>query len=338
MKIWIDIVNSPHVLFFRPIIEELNSRGNLVSITAREYAQTTGLLDEFSMPYTLIGAHAGAKITKKIIDVFKRGTQLKTYAKNREFDLALTFNSPSLALAAKILRIPSMVFMDYEYQPLNHLTFRLCDKVVTPAVFPDDALSKYGASHKVIKYDGLKEQVYLSDFEPQHNVLDHLDIDSEKIIVIARPPATMALYHQFENAFFYEIVKYLIKKKDVVVIALPRSGAQRETLKSLESSRLVIPEKAVDGRSLVYYSDIVLSAGGTMNREAAVLGVPAYTAFIGKIGAVDKYLINLGRIKLIKNFEDIEKIPLRKKEKKNVLKDHSITQQILKYIFYCNKN
>ena len=299
-----------------------------MSITAREYAQTTGLLDEFNIHYTLIGAHAGAKITRKIIDVFKRGDKLKIYAKDRKFDLAITFNSPSLALAAKILRIPSIVFMDYEYQPLNHLTFRLCDKVVTPTFFPDEALSRFGALNKTIKYDGLKEQVYLSDFKPERGFLRSLNIDEKKIIVTTRPPATMALYHRFEHDFFYEVVKHLLRNEDVIVIAVPRSEEQREALKSLELPNLIIPEKALDGRNLLYYSDIVVSAGGTMNREAAVLGTPAYTLFKGRIGAVDQYLIDQGRITPIHSYDGVAKVRIEKKGKQSVLAHKSLTAHI----------
>jgi len=336
MNIWIDVVNSPHVLFFRPIVEELNRRGHSASITAREYAQTTGLLDRFRIQYTLIGAHAGAKITKKIIDVFKRGAQLRTYAKDKSFDLAITFNSPSLALAAKMLRIPSIIFMDYEYQPLNHLTFRLCDKVVTPTFFPDKALSRFGALNKTIKFDGLKEQVYLSDFRPEQGFLHSLDIDENKIIVTTRPPATMALYHRFEHDFFYEVVKHLLRNKDVIVIAVPRSEEQRETLQSLELPNLIIPEKALDGRNLLFYSDIVVSAGGTMNREAAVLGTPAYTVFKGRIGAVDQYLIDQGRITPIHSYDGVAKVRIEKKDRRSVLADKTLTSHITDLILHSN--
>ncbi len=332
MKFWMDIVNSPHVLFFKPLIEELNSRGHSVSITAREYAQTTGLLDKFQLPYTLIGAHAGTKITRKVIDVYKRGTKLRAYAKDKDFAMALTFNSPSLALAAKILRIPSMVFMDYEHQPLNHLTFRLCDKVVTPACFPDEFLIKYGAIHKTFKFDGLKEQLYLSDFQPDQDFLNSLNIDKNKIIVVARPPATMALYHRFENDLFYDVIKYILKNKEVIMIVMPRSENQRFSLMSINESNLIIPEEVLDGRDLMCCSDIVISAGGTMNREAAILGIPAYTVFKGNMGAVDKYLIDLGRIVPIENLNDVKKIYIQKNLKKDTLINTNLTTNLVDLI------
>lgn len=332
MKIWIDIVNSPHAHFFRPIIGELRKRGHSIRITARRYAQTTGLLKEFQIPFTLIGAHAGPRISSKVADIFMRSAKLYTYAKSKKIDLALAFNSPSLALAAKVLRIPSIGFMDYEYQPLNHFTFRLYEKIITPTIFPDDCLKRYGALHKVIKISGLKEQVYLSDFRPTPIFLDLLGVNKNKIIVTARPPATMALYHRFENHFFYEIISYLLKNKDVVVVVIPRSLKQKEFLLDFKRSNLIILERTVDGRNLLYYSDLVIGAGGTMNREAAVLGTPAYTIFKGKMGAVDKYLIKLGRIvDLTKNF-DLRLIKLEKKKKVKPLVNKRLLPEIVNKI------
>lgn len=332
MKIWIDIVNSPHVLFFKPIIEELTKRGHSVSITAREYAQTTGLLDEFKMPYTLIGAHAGAKLSKKLIGVLRRSSQLVSYSKNRRFDLALTFNSASLVVAAAIQRIASMVFMDYEYQPLNHLTFRLTDKVVIPQCFPDEALTKFNAVEKAVKYEGLKEQVYLSDFRTYENPLQELNIDSSKVVVIARPPATMALYHRFENDLFYDVIEHLLKDKKITMIAFPRSKEQKMFLESFGYTSLFIPPKPVDNRSLLHHTDLVISAGGTMNREAGVMGVPAYTVFKGMIGAADRYLIDLGRIIPINSKEDISKIAVRKIEHNNSLVNTNVKRTLINII------
>lgn len=334
MKFWIDIVNSPHVHFFKPIMEELIAQGHDVQVTAREFAQTTSLLEKFSIPFTLIGAHAGARLARKIADVFSRATQLHTFAKKSHFDKALTFNSPSMVVAARLLKIPTVVFMDYEYQPLNHLTFRFASTVVTPTYFPAKSLARFGAFNKTVTYDGLKEQVYLSYFQPDHDFLQYLELSAEKIIATVRPPATMALYHRFENDFFYDVVRSLLKHEDVSVIAIPRVLEQRKIFESFGSDRLIIPDSALDGRDLVYHSDLVISAGGTMTREAAVMGTPAYTLFRGRIGAVDNYLIELGRIVPILCKEDVEKIKIAKLEKKEVLSNASINARILHFILH----
>ncbi len=331
MNIWIDMVDPSHVFFFKPIIEELKKWGHLVHITAGEHTRATRLLKEFQIPHTLIGVQAGAKISRRVTDIFKRGSLLRTYAKDKKVDLALLFNSPSLALAAKVLDIPSIVFMDYEYEPLNHLMLRLCDKVVVPTFFPDGFLMKFGAIQKTIKYDGLKEQVYLSDFQPEQDFLHSLNIDEHKIIITAKPPFT-ALYQRFANGFFYKIVNHLLKNKNAVVVAIPHSEEQRRILASLNASNLIMTEKPLDSRNLLYNSDIVLTDGGTMNHEAAVLGVPAYAIFMDKIGAVDRHLINLGRIIPIESFNDVKKIQLAKTLDKDVLVNTKLTTELVHYI------
>ena len=332
MKFWIDIVNSPHVHFFKPLMEKLIAQGHDVQVTAREFAQTTSLLDKYKIPFTLIGAHAGPNLTRKIADVFSRAIQLHMFARKYHFDKALTFNSPSMVVAARLLNIPSTVFMDYEYQPLNHLTFRFAHTVVTPVHFPRKSIARFGAMKKTVTYNGLKEQVYLSSYQPNQNFLPSIGIEPKNIIVTVRPPATMALYHRFENTFFYDVVRLLLEHENVFVIAIPRVLEQRQILKSFKSERLMIPDSALDGRDLVYYSDLVISAGGTMTREAAVMGTPAYTVFRGRIGAVDRYLIGLGRIVPIMCKDDVENIRVAKTDKKEVLSNTSVNVTILHYI------
>lgn len=332
MNVWIDIVNSPHVLFFGPLIKALEKNGHRVCITAREYAQTIGMLDELGMGYVKIGAHAGAVLTKKIADLFLRSIRLISYARTRHFDIALTFNSASLVLAARILRVRSVVFMDYEYQPLNHLTFRLCDRVITPACFPDAMLKKFGALHKTWKFDGLKEQVYLSNTACSTDMLKRLSIDPRKIIVTVRPPATMAMYHQFENEFFYMVIAHVLKNNDVHMIGLPRNDTQKNLLQSLGAENLHVLDAAVDGRQLLQYTDIMISAGGTMNREAAVLGIPAYSVFRGEVGAADRYLIQQGRIIPVHRQEDIKKIRIVRVKKRKVLRNEKVQEQLVEMI------
>jgi predicted glycosyltransferase len=332
MKVWIDIVNSPHVLFFQPIINALDRNSNIVSITTRAYAQTIGMLDELGMDYVEIGAHAGARLTDKISNLFSRTIRLHSYARTRNFDLALTFNSASLVLAARILRIPSVVIMDYEYQPLNHFTFRICDRVITPEIFPRRMLQKYGAIHKTRTFSGFKEQLYLSKSLHQTGLLKELSINPRRIVVTVRPPATMALYHHFENEFFYTVIAHILKNRNVAVIGLPRDNTQKNLLLSLGAENMHIPDDAVDGRQLLQCTDIMISAGGTMNREAAILGIPTYSVFKGKIGAVDRHLIERGRIIPVLNHDDIQKIELKKGNKQKTLHNETIQNQIVEII------
>ncbi len=336
-RIWIDMVKPHQTFFFRPVIEELESRGHSVHITATGSADVTRLLDDLPVAYTSIGSHLRTWPTRSVTDVFKRSAQLKRYARHRRFDLALVFNSPSLALAAKVLHIPSMVFMDYEYEPLNQLMLRLSDKLIVPSFFPDEFLLKFGASGKAIKYNGFKEQVYLSDFQPQKDVLRTLKIDDNKIIVTARPPNGNALYQRFANSFFSRILEYLLEDDRVRVIAIPYSEEQERLLASIRTPNLIVAAKQLDRRNLLYYSDILVSAGGTMNHEAAVLGIPTYTLFTDKIGAVDRHLINLGRMTPIESIDDVRKIQLVKTPNKDILTNRRLTTELVHYILQDGK-
>jgi predicted glycosyltransferase len=290
LRVWIDLANSPHVHIFRPIIEELTARGHEVELTARDFAQTVGMAEQLGWEFTVIGHHGGKNLVRKSVAVVGRAVGLVRYAAGRGFDVALHHNSYAQTLAAAALRIPSIAMMDYEFQPANQLSFRLARRVLVPAPFPVEALAACGAVAKADWYPGIKEEIYLGDFEPDPSVLAQLGIteDDERVIVAMRPAPTMATYHRFENPLFDEIAAELAARDDVLLVILPRTDAQKRALESLASDTCILADQVVDALSLTYYADLVVGAGGTMNREAAVLGTPVYTAFAGKMGAVER--------------------------------------------------
>ena len=334
MKIWIDLGNSPQVLFFRPIIDSLESSGHVIKITTRDYAQTISLANKYKLDHTNIGQHGGKdwsgillKNTKRVIDLIKWANR------NGDFNLAVSHNSYTQGLAARILGIPFITLMDYEHQKLNHLCFRLAKKVIVPKPFPDNMIKSFGAKNKVEKYDGLKEQMYLCDFKPEENYLDQLCIAESKIVVVMRPPATWATYHRFENNLFNITLEHLSSMQNVYIVFLPRIKSQGQILEKKGLNNVYIPTGVVDGPNLLYAADIVISGGGTMNREAAVLGTPAYTVFKGELGSVDQFLIAHGMLHQIQNQEDIKKIKVKKmigKRKINV--KCSLIDQIKNFI------
>lgn len=334
MKIWVDLGNSPQVLFFRPLIASLKEDGHNLKITTRDYAQTVNLANDYDIEHTIIGEHGGKdwshiflKNSKRIIDL------IKWAYRHGPFDLAVSHNSYTQAVAARLLGIPFVTLMDYEYQKLNHLCFRLAKKVIVPEPFPDEMLKKFGAYNKAKKYDGLKEQMYLYDFKPKHGNLEKLHLTSSKIFIVMRPPATWATYHRFKNNLFDMTLDYLANLQGVQIIFLPRIKSQGDILEKKGISNIYIPKSVIDGPNLLYAADIVISGGGTMNREAAVLGTPAYTLFKGKLGSVDKYLIERGRLYQIKTEEDIKKIKLEKSsQKKSINVDSSLVNQIKDFI------
>lgn len=317
LRIWIDLANSPHVPFFRALIPEFVARGHQVEISARDFAQTVALATNAGMAPHVIGGHGGGKLTGKAGNLVGRAAALRKWARDRGFDLAVSHNSYAQISAAAALGIRSVTLMDYEHQPANHLAFRLASRVIVPRAFPAAELKKYGAAtRKVKRYDGIKEDVYLADFAPDPafvEVLRKLGIASEDVLVVARPPAREALYHRFENELFDELLARLSSGDHVKIILLPRTEAQRADYAERKFANVIIPQEALDGSNLIAAADLVISAGGTMNREAAALGVPAASVYAGKWAAIDEELMNEGRLRRLSSREDIESLAISKK-------------------------
>jgi predicted glycosyltransferase len=294
LRVWIDLTNSPHVLVMRPLIEIMRADGHEVEVTARDFAQTLELLDRFGIEHTAIGRHRGERLTAKASGLVSRSFALARWARRRRFDLALGHGSNDVSVAAALLRIPSATAFDYEYAIAQHtVNCRLARAVVVPDAIPPERLYRYGARGKLRRYPGLKEEYYLAEFEPDTAVLDELGVDRAAPLAVVRTPPDVSLYHRFENDLFARVLERVRANAQTVV--LPRTAAQRAEL--ARSGGYVVPERAIDAQSLVAFADVVISAGGTMNREAVALGTPVYTTFEGKLGAVDEQLLGQGRLR-----------------------------------------
>jgi predicted glycosyltransferase len=251
------------------------------------------------MTATAIGRHGGRSRVGKATQLVSRLRTLRRWARSRDFDLALAHGSHELTLTARRLGIPSATTFDYEWAWLQHqLGCRAATRVVVPDSIPADRLARYGArSPKLLQYAGLKEEYYLSDFEPDPSVLDGWQLDPARTLVVLRPPPDVSLYHRHSNPLFPLTLNHLGTLESVHAVVLPRTEEQREHVRSLALPSVILPERAVDAQSLIALSDVVVSAGGTMNREAAALGVPVYTTYGGRLGGVDEELIRQGRLR-----------------------------------------
>jgi predicted glycosyltransferase len=299
VKVWIDMTASAHVLVFRPLIRIMEARGDEVRITARDYAQTLQLLELHGLQAEVIGKHGGRSRLQKFRQMTQRLSALRRWARGRDFDLALAHGSHELTMTARRLGVPSSTTFDYEFATLQHqLGCRAATKVVVPDAIPAERLAPYGARPpKLLQYPGLKEEYYLSDFEPDRSLLDELGVDAERVLVVLRPPPDVSLYHRHSNPLFPMTLDHLGRLEHVHAVVLPRTEEQREYVRSLGLPSVILPERAVDAQSLIALADVVVSAGGTMNREAAALGVPVYTTYGGRLGGVDEELIREGRLK-----------------------------------------
>jgi predicted glycosyltransferase len=300
MRIWVDLTNSPHVLVLRPVIDVLRARGAEVRVTARDYAQTVQLCERLGVEHEVIGRHRGGRLAAKALGLVDRSAALTRWARRAgPFDLAFGHGSNDVTVAARLLRIPCSTMFDYEWATVQHnVNCRLAQAVVVPEAIPPERLDRYGARRKLHRYPGLKEEYYLADFEPDPAVLSELGVDSAAPIAVVRTPPSVSLYHRFENDVFAGVLDRLRGTQTVV---LPRVAEQRAQLDGF-----IVPERAIDAQSLVALADLVVSAGGTMNREAVALGTPVWTTFEGRLGAVDERLIAEGRLRRLERPEQLE--------------------------------
>jgi uncharacterized protein len=312
MNVWIDCTAAAHPLVLRPIIERLEARGHQVRVTAREYGQTLGVLERLGIPYEAIGRHAGASVMRKASAVASRSLALTRWARPQRFDVALGHGSVDLGVVSALMRIPSVQMQDYEFAGLQRqLAFRVARRVLVPDAISPEAMRRAGASErKLFQYPGLKEDYYLADFEPDPTVLDELGIDPAPVLVVMRPSPETSAYHA-DNPLEERILDRLGGAEDVVCVVIPRTDAQARRVRARGTPSLVVPERAIDAQSLIALADLVVSAGGTMNREAVALGTPAYTMFSGRMGAVDERLIAEGRLIPLRDPADL---PLVKRE------------------------
>jgi predicted glycosyltransferase len=312
--VWIDLANSPHVLFFMPVIDELRGRGVETVITARDFAQTVSLCERFRIDAEVIGSHGGASVADKVRELGDRVRALRAFAGRTHPRVAVSHNAYAQVVAARSLGLPAVTAMDYEFQPANHLAFRCASLVAVPDVFPLDRLRAQGAPpRKTWRYRGLKEHIALAGFAPDPGYMAGAGIDDSRPVVVVRPPADMALYHRFENPLFAGLLRRL-QREDVSVVLLARTPAQAADLERDGFGDLVWRGEVLDGRHLVAGADAVVSAGGSMNREAVVLGTPAYSVYAGKMGAVDRSLVAEGRMHLIESPADVDGLTFVKKE------------------------
>jgi len=311
MRVWVDFTNTAHVPVLRPLVELLEEDGHDVELTARPLSHTIELLDDWGHPYRVIGRHGGAAPLRKALAMAERLRGMLRFGRARKFDCALAHASVDLPPAARLLGIPNTTMFDYEWATAQHtVVCRLADRVLVPAAIPPERLERYGVRPpKLVRFDGLKEEYYLSGWEPDAGALKPLGLDRRRTICVVRTAPSYALYlGGSENELLDRVLRRLALE-DVQTVVLARTDQQRRAVRS-RSERFIVPERAVDGSSLVAFADLLVSAGGTMNREAAVLGTPVWSIFEGRLGGVDEQLVADGRLRLLLDPDEIE---LRKK-------------------------
>jgi predicted glycosyltransferase len=307
MRVWFDCTAAAHPLVLRPIIERFSEDGADVLVTAREYGQTVGLLEMLGIEHTVVGRHGGGSKPGKVAALVSRSARLSHLVWGFRPELAVAHGSVDLALVSAALRIRSAQLQDYEFAGIQRqLAFRIAKRVLVPDAIPPERMAKVGAKgSKLVRYPGLKEDYYLADFEPDPGVLADLGLDIARVLVIVRPPPETSEYHA-DNPLYEKVLDRLAGADGVTAVVIPRTGSQAERARGRDSGNLVVPDRAVDAQSLIAFADLVVSAGGTMNREAVALGTPVYTTFAGKMGGVDEELIADGRLTVLTDADQFE--------------------------------
>jgi len=298
MRVWIDLSNSPHPLLFGPVARRLAERGHDIALTARDNAQTVPLARERWPDVEVIGGESPRGRAGKARAIGSRVATLRRWARSNRPDVALSHNSYAQIVAARAARIPAVTAMDYEHQPANHLAFRLAGTILLPEAYPAPVARHQGARDpKVSRYPGLKESLYLGDDEPSDGRLEGfgIPVGGDRPLVVARTPPSRAIYHRLDNPLFEDCLRAL-HERGAVCVVLVRHAEQRESIAALGLERAVVPDRPVDSRALMRRASLFLGAGGTMTREAALLGVPTASVFAGEVPAVDRWLEQRGML------------------------------------------
>jgi predicted glycosyltransferase len=320
MKVWVDLSNSPHPLLFAPIVERLESLGHAVRITARDNAQTVELAAQRWDDVEVIGGPSMGGRASKGHAMLSRIRQLASWARAERPDVALSHNSYGQIVAARAIGVHTVTAMDYEHQPANHLAFRLAHTVLLPQALLGTGVRRQGATTRKLRlYPGLKEEIYLGDFQPDADILSATGVErgADSVVVVARTPPSGALYHRSDNPLFIETLQTISQAPNARCVVLARRPDQREAITALSLPNVVVPERAVDARSLMHASDLILGAGGTMTREGALLGVPTLSLFAGRTPAVDRWLEERGVLKRVTALGDLPPLRRRPAEPRN---------------------
>jgi len=300
LKIWFDADNGPHVLIMRPLVGELTKRGHEVLFTARDRTSTCELLDLYGFSYRKVGAEYGKGMSGKVRGTLGRAWALTRVMRGERPAVSFGHGSRALPIAAKIMSVPTVTMYDYEWVDPRLFNW-FCRSILMPEAITSDRHSAAGISaDKVVSYPGFKEELYLGGRDFDTTIAADLGLRENAVKVLLRPPATTAHYHNPEAEIILDsILEKLASVADVQLVFLPRTPDQLALPKKAGVSEIIVPQKVYDGPSLVATMDMVISGGGTMTREAAIMGVPSYSFFRGKSGMVDEALAKAGKLTLI---------------------------------------
>jgi predicted glycosyltransferase len=308
LRVWVDLTNTAHVVVLRPLVELLEARGHSVSITVRPLSHTVELLEDWGHPYVAFGEHGGVRRVDKARSAASRTRRMLAFGRSHgPFDAGLAHGSTDLPVACRVLRVPNTTMFDYEWAlAQHHLNCRLANRVLVPEAIPPERLRRFGArGSKLVRYPGLKEEYVLHGFTPDASVLSSLGVSRSQPLCVVRTAPSYALYLGGSSTPMLPRLLERLDEEGVQTVVLVRNEDQARDVLALGLSSVIVPGRAVDARSLVAFADALVSAGGSMNREAAALGTPVWTMFEGRMGGVDEQLVAEGRLRVLHDPADV---------------------------------
>ncbi|MDD1763254.1 MAG: DUF354 domain-containing protein [Methanobacteriaceae archaeon] len=336
MKIWIDIVNAPHVRFFKSIIDFMENKGEEVFVTARRFGDVHRLLDLFEIQYTSVGRH-GVTLEEKLLESTERVYHLSKIIAREKPDVAVSKHSIELPRVSFGLGIPSVYVLDNEHAvAANRLTLPLCNKIIIPEALDVWDVLKTGADpNGLVRYNGTSELTHFKDFQYNPQIFQDLNLDLKKDkTILMRPEPALAAYLDTDcrKSVLSPIVDILKEYANILVI--PRFREQQEIF--IHEGEVIIIKPPIDTFSLMKRCDLVIGAGGTMNREAALLGTPVISCYPGKLLAVDGYYIDRGLMKRSTNVDEVVDLALEllmDNDEKKVIKTDDLFRIMIKNIY-----
>jgi hypothetical protein len=321
MRVWVDITDSSHVLFFAPIVRRLEDRGDIVTLTARRFASAELVMRRYGLAALVTSQHRGGGLGARAVGLLNRTAQLLGSASTGRFDVAVGSHASDFVLANWALGVPQLTLLDDErLRRTNAINVRLVDRVAVPEAIPLGALLELGASEdSLFRYPGFKEEYYLRDLELDAEVLARLGVDRRRVVGVVRPPRRAGRRtaspspEEPDDRRLEAFVRALAGRRNVTLVLLPRDEAQRARFAALRLPSLVMPKTAGDAVSLLAAADFAVGVGGALEREAAALGTPAYTLRRLPPSAVDAQLRREGRVRHVATAEGID---LRKRDRR----------------------
>lgn len=315
-RVWFDLTNTAHPVVLRPLVTLLEQRGVECVLSVRPLSQTIDLMDDWGHPYTAFGEHGGVSRAGKARALAARQRQMLAFGRARgPFAAAMSHGSPDLAVASAALRIPSTTMFDYEFAIAQHTVGGLfSNRALVPESIPAERLRRFGIGpRKHVPYPGLKEEYILHGFTADPGVPDALGVDVTRPLAVVRTAPSYALYLGGAESPLVARLLESFSRRGVQTVVLPRNADQAADVRALGLDGVVVPDRAVEARSLVAYADVLVSAGGSMNREAAALGTPVWSMFEGRLGGVDEQLVREGRLQLLAPDADPEQVEVVKR-------------------------